>query len=243
MRIGIAKQLDRAALGVHEHFAVAADSQQLLLVGALDPGLADHAGPEIAFAVDAREIVLADRADVAERVRADRAVGVMARHAGFEQDARQFVPVDGIARDFLVVELEQEGNGLERAARQHELAHARDVARIEQPESRQPAERDLEIAGLLAHDLELVGGRVLGDDAAGAVVDHAAVRRQRLDARAIALRQLDIVRVLDDLEPERAAGKQERDDRDDARREQRTLEEHSLFEGVVLDAHAPHGIA
>ncbi len=131
------KQLHRAALGVDEHFAVSADAQQLLLVGALDAGLADHAGPEIALAVDAREVVLADRADVTERMRADRPVRVMARHAGFEQDARQLVPVHGVARDLLVVELEQEWNGLERAARQHELAHARDVGRIEQSESRQ----------------------------------------------------------------------------------------------------------
>ncbi len=51
------------------------------------------------------------------------------------------------------------------------------------------------------------------------------------------------MRVLDDLEPERAPGKQQREDRDDARREQRALQEHALFEGLVLDAHAPHGLA
>ena len=229
----------RPALGVHQHFAVAAGAEQLRLVSALDAGLADHAGPEVTLAVHAHEVRLADRADVAERMGADRAVGIVTRHARLEQDARQLVPVHGVARDFLVVELQQEGHGLERAPRQDELAHAADVALLDQAETPEPGERVFEVARLLADQLELVGRRVFRDDATGAVVDDAAIRRQRLDAGAIALRQLDVMRVLHDLQPERAADERDRDQRDERRREQHALEEDALLEGLVLDAHAP----
>ena len=241
LRVRALGEARRPTLGVHQHLAIAAGAQQFRLVGAFDTGLADHAGPEIALTVHAHQVGLADRADVAERVGADRAVGIVARHARLEQHARQFVAVHGVARDFLVVELQQERDSLERAAGQHELAHAADVARLEQAESRQPRERVLEVTRLFADQLELVGGRVLGDHAPGAVEDDAAIRRQRLDAGAIALRQLDVVRVLHDLQPERAADQRDRDQGDDRRSEQHALEEHALLEGFVLDAHAPHG--
>ncbi len=174
---------------------------------------------------------------------AERAEGIVTRHAGLEQHARQFVAVHGVAGDFLVVELQQERDRLERAPRKHQLAHAADVSRLEQPEAHQACERVLEFSRLLADQLELVGGRVLGDHAPGAVEDDAPVRRQRLDAGAVALRQLDVVRVLHDLQPEGTADQRDRDQGDERRGEQHALEKNSLLEGLVLHAHAPHGVS
>jgi hypothetical protein len=118
------------------------------------------------------------------------------------------VAVHGVARDLFVVELQQEGHGLERAPRERKLAHATHVARVEKAEADEVRERLLEIARLLAHELELVGRRVLGDDAPGTVEDDPAVRRQRLDPGAIAEGQFEIVVVLHDLQPERACDEQ-----------------------------------
>ena len=147
----------------------------------------------------------------------------------------------GVARDFLVVELQQDRHGLERAPRQHQLAHAARIVRLEQPEALEPREREVEVAGLLAHEFQLVGRRVLGDDPAGAVEDQSAIGRQRLDARAVALRQLEVMLVLQHLQPESAPGQQQHERHDDAGGEHRALQEDPLLEGVVLDADPAHG--
>jgi hypothetical protein len=46
--------------------------------------------------------------------------------------------------------------------------------------------------------------------------------------------------VLGHLQPERPAGEHQRNDGDDADRDQRALEINALLEGIVLDAHATH---
>ncbi len=63
--------LHRAALGVHQDLAKAVLAVQFAFERTLDAELADQRGAGIAAAVDVLEVLLADRADVAERVHAE----------------------------------------------------------------------------------------------------------------------------------------------------------------------------
>src|SRR5215470_745192 len=94
--------LDRAPLRVHQHLARAIDPVQLPLEAALDAELADERGTGIRRAVDALQILLADRADVAKRVHREIAVGVPACLASLDIHAAELETMYGEARDILI---------------------------------------------------------------------------------------------------------------------------------------------
>ena len=81
-----------------------------------------------------------------------------------------------------------------------EIAQRSVLRRVDEAELLERAQRAIEIVDLLADGDELPVRPVLGDHEAVAVVDEAARRRHRLDAEAIALRQLDEPLVVEDLQ-------------------------------------------
>ena len=179
--------LHRATLGVDEDLAVAVVAVQLRLVGALDAELADQRGAGVAGAVDALEVLLADRGDVAERVHAEIAEGIVARLARTQIDTRELVAVHGEAADLLVAEPQADGHAVEAAARQHGAPRIVDLLRRQQAERGETPQRVAEIGGLLADQFQLVGGLVVDQHRAIAVEDQAAACRYRVETHAIAL--------------------------------------------------------
>ena len=77
----------RASLGVDQHLAEAVVPCSCALEGALDAELADQRGAGVGGAIDVLEILLADRAHVAERVHREVAVRIPARLARLDVDA------------------------------------------------------------------------------------------------------------------------------------------------------------
>ena len=90
---------------------------QLLLVRALDAELADQRRAGVVRNVDARLVLLADRADVAERVHRAAVARVEAREARADLDARQIGPVHGERRKLLLGELQPDRHRVEAAPR------------------------------------------------------------------------------------------------------------------------------
>ena len=188
-----------AALRVHDLLPVADLAVQPLLVGALDTGLADVRRAGVVAAVDALEICRADAADVADRVRGHFAERIVARQGLLDVDAREQVPAHGERRGLLLGEVAQL-HALETAMRANEIAEVLVLRRVDEAELLEREQRAVEIVDLLADGDELPVRPVLRDHEAVAVVDEAARRRHRLDAETIALRQLDEVLVVEDLQ-------------------------------------------
>ena len=121
-------------------------------------------------------------------------------------------------------------DALEAAVRADEIAQGVVLGRIDEPELLEREQRAIEVVDLLADRDELPVRPVLGDDEAVAVVDEPAIRRHRLDAEAIALRQLAEALVVDDLQLHEPRDEQPRErsstmiaGRDDPRQEQPLL--------------------
>ena len=109
------------------------------------------------------------------------------------------MPAHGERRRLLLGEVAQL-DALEAAVRADEIAEVLVLRRVDEAELLERAQRAIEIVDLLADGDELPVRPVLRDHEAVAVVDEPARRRHRLDAEAIALRQLDEALVVEDLQ-------------------------------------------
>ena len=224
----VAGRLEHAALRVDDLLPVADLAVQPVLVGALDAGLADVRRAGVVAAVDALEIRRADAADVADGVRRHFAERIVARQRFLDVDAREQVPAHGERCRLLLGEVAQL-DALETAVRADEIAEVLVLRRVDEAELFEREQRAVEIVDLLADGDELPVRAVLRNHEAVAVVDEPARRRHRLDAETIALRQLDEVLVVEDLQlhepPDDQTAQEQHDDRrrDDARQEQPLL--------------------
>ena len=106
------------------------------------------------------------------------------------------------ARHVLFAEPQPDRYAIERPARADGATHEVEVVRPQHADADETLERGFEVLDLFPDEFELVGGTVLGEHGPGAVVDHAARRRQRFDAHAIALCEVGEVVVALDLQPE-----------------------------------------
>ena len=181
-------------------------------------------------------VFFADGADVADRVHAAGAERVVARQARPDLHAGELVAAGGEARQFLVGELQLDRHGLEDAPAANVFLQAREVGVVEQPELRQADQRRVDVGDLLARQLQLIRGRVGRERQAVAVEDQPAVRRNRLDLDAVALREIREVVVLNDLQPHQSRDhRAEREQHDDCGRDRASLEQ-PLLGVMILDA-------
>src|SRR6185312_11370482 len=118
------------------------------------------------------------------------------------------------------------------------------VVGIDQPQRRQAPQRVIEVGYLLADQLELVGGFVVGEYVPVTVQNQPAAGGDRIEPHAIALRELDVIVVAIDLQVDQAADQRQRQQRDDDRGAERALRENALLVPAILDAHGRgHGEA
>ena len=239
-----ALSLHRAAGGVHEDLARAVAAVQLLFVGGFEPELADQRGAgvlaELVVLLELLDVVFADRGHVAERVHGVFAVRIETRQARRDVHARKFEAMHGEARDFLVGEAQPDRHALEAAARAHQLARFVEIVGRQHADLDEALERGVDVGHALAHQFELEGGAVLRQHRAIAIEDQAALRGQRLDAHAIALRQLGVVVVAHHLQHHQPADQHQRQRDDDERGRQRAALEQPLLAPVILDADGSH---
>src|SRR5215475_1070916 len=233
--------LDRASLRVHQHLARAIDPVQLPLEGALDAELADERGTGIRRAIDALEILLADRAHIAERVHREIAVGVPACLAGLDIHAAELETMHGEARDLLIREAQPDRYRIEGAARVDGASDLIDVLGTNQLELREARERLIDVGHLFRHELELVRRLAARDQLTVTIEDQPTRRRDRLGAHAVALGEIGVIVVARDLQQEEARDERQGGKAHDRRADERTLIEEPLLAPMVLDAHRGHG--
>ena len=81
-----------------------------------------------------------------------------------------------------------------------DLAADLELLGVDEPKGGQRLECRVQVRDLLAHELELVGRLIFREHLARTIQDEAAIRRDRLDARAVALRKLQVVVMAHDLQ-------------------------------------------
>ncbi|KAG0948400.1 hypothetical protein G6F31_014073 [Rhizopus arrhizus] len=157
-------------------------------------GLADVGQRRIAFTEDLQILVIA-AADVADDVREQIAVGVAAGQVGLQLDAGEAPAVDGEARHLLVAHAQLQRDRQELAARLARLVERFQFFRADADDLRQPFEGGVHVLDLVRGHVQAEGRYVLGQQAAVAVVDHAAPghHRPRLDAVGLRARGVDVV--------------------------------------------------
>ncbi len=106
---------------------------------------------------------------------------------------------------------------------------------LELDESRESV---VDVRRLLAHDLELVRGPVQRERVAVAIVDQAARRRDRVDADAVALREVAEVVVPHDLQVDEAGAERTEQHHDPQRGREHAPAEQALLGVVVLESYA-----
>jgi hypothetical protein len=202
-----------AAAGVDLDLLDAGRAVQLTLVGELDADLADIVGALVVGAlaplVDAYEVAIVDASDVADRMRCNFAVRILAKEPRLDLDSRKPIAIDSEARDFVVGQLGAKREAFEVLGLVHQLLEALAVARLHLDDLGERIDRSLEILHARGLDFERVRGEALGEDDAIAVTDDAAVGNDRHDRNAIRFGERLIVIVLDDLQEEEAAHQSE----------------------------------
>ena len=210
---------------------------QLLLVGALDAELADQRRTRVIRNIDARLVLLADCAHIAERVHRAAVARVEAREARADLDPRQIGTVHGERRKLLLGELQPYRHHVEAAPRIDRLTQAADLRRGEQPELGKALQRRIEVGRLLADQLELIGRAVERDRLAVAVVDQPSRGRNGIDTDAVALRQLAEVIEAHHLQIEETHRQGDGAERHDQRHCDQAPPEQALLGSLVLQAY------
>ena len=104
----------------------------------------------------------------------------------------------------------------------------------------EPLQRGVDVGHALAHQFELEGRAILGEHLPVAIEDEPALRGQRFDAHAIALRELGVIVVAHHLQHHQAADEHQGERGDDEGGGQRAALEQPLLGPVILDADRAH---
>gem|GEM_PF-6020935 len=185
---------DRAALHVGLDLLVADLAAQLLLVIALQPGLADVGQRGIALAQHLQVLVI-DPADVADDVREQIAVRVTTGQVRLQLHAREAPAVHREARHLFIGDTQLERDRQEAATRLARLVEGLDIFRAEREDRGQARQGGVHVLDLVRGDIQAERRYVLGQQPAVAVVDHPAPRhhRPRLDPVGLRARGVDVV--------------------------------------------------
>ena len=127
------QRADAAPRGIDLDVLEAGSAVQLVLVARLDPRLADVIGAAVirvdAVLLEARLVGLVDAAHVAEGVRGDIAVGILAEQPPLDLHALEAIAVRGKLGHFLVAEASADRQALGVARLRHQLLEQSAVAR------------------------------------------------------------------------------------------------------------------
>ena len=171
---------------------------QEILVLPLDADFADLGRAGVIGRVDSVQVVLADRAHVAQGMGGDLPARIFPSQSGLDVDARKGGPAHGEPGGFLRAEPVSQDRGLKAPLAANLGPDPGQFLRLDQPELSEPGEGLLDVGDLLGDQFELVDGTVLRDDPAGPVEDQPPHRRHGLqpdpDARYANLGEVRVLR-------------------------------------------------
>jgi hypothetical protein len=188
------------------HLLDAGLAVQRLLVALLDAELADVVGALVVGLVFLGPVfhrdllALVDAPDVAEHVRGELALRVVAEQARLDLHARKAIALRREARHFFVAQARADRNGVEAARVFAQALEAAAVARRHLEHLGQAVDGFLDVVHLRGRDLQRVGRVVRGQHDAVAVEDEPPVGHHRHHRRAVALGLLGQVFVPRDLQ-------------------------------------------
>ncbi len=204
---------DRPTRGIDLDLFDAGATVQPPLVAVLDTLLADVIGAPIIgvlFALcQAIQVVVADPANVAHHVGEGVAERVLAEQPGAHLDAGEAKAVDREAGRLFFGQMVMNGDALEILALGQQTFEAFAVGDIDLDNGRQAGDRVFQVARPARRDLQGIGGKVVGQHDAVAVVDDAACRHRRHHGDAVAFGQGVVTLVLDRLQPDEPAQEQQ----------------------------------
>src|SRR4029078_11188430 len=135
-------------------------------------------------------------------------------------------------------EAQLDGHAVEHTARANDAPERLDVVWIEELELGQAMQRVAKNPSLLRNQLQLEGRLVVHQHAAAAVQDQPAAGRNRILAHAVALRELQVIIVTNDLQHNQLAQQAQAQQADDQYGREGATGEDALFVPLILDAHA-----
>ena len=206
---------------------------QLALIRQLDADLADVVG---AFVVrrlvpfgDALDIAIVDPADVADHMRRNLGVRVLAEQPRLDLHAGKRVAMHGEARDLFVGQARAKRQALEVLRLLHQLSEPLAIAVADVDDLRERVDRLVQILDPRRRDFQRVAGVALREHDTIAVGDHAAIRHDRDDRDPVGLGQRLEMLVLDDLQVEEACEESgEREEHESAGEPQPAAEEEAV---------------
>ncbi len=208
---------------------------QLRFVEAFDTGLAHVRGAGITLGIQRAEVGRIDASDVADHMRKEFALGVVARQVGHDIHAGKSVAFQCEARDLVIGQAQSERQALEAPARRDEVKKALAFVIVEGNHFGQFVECLRQIAGAFGHQFESIGQAVVGKDLAVAIQDQAACRRQGLQLDAVAVGTRGVLAMAQDHQLAKARQQHAKHGEDDPVGEHRAALEQQRFDLLVLD--------
>ena len=153
----------------------------------LDPGLARVRGARIARRVEALDVVGVQRSDIADRMREQVIVRIVAYQSRLEINTGESRPLNSKLRNLLFGHAEFQRDGFKSLATAAQRFETRNFSRLDQLDRRQAIQGVVNVCDLFGYQFELVGRKVLGDDTAFAIKNQAAYGGHGLNAYAITL--------------------------------------------------------
>ncbi len=196
LRRVLALFLHRSARGIHENFSGPTLAVELTFVRGFDAELSDETAAGILVGVDLFHVLFVDGADVADGVHRRFAERVMPGQARADVDTRELVAVDGEQRHFLIVQRQLDRHALIHLVQQDGAPGIGKLFPAQQSDVDQQGQRGVEgfvVSHLFTHQLDLIGGQIVGQHHAVAIQDQAAAGRDRFSANAVALRKGRVV--------------------------------------------------
>ena len=177
------------ALGVDLHLAIADAPVQYLLVGLLQPVLADEVRAPVIGRVDAFDLFLVDAGHIAQDVGRIEPQGIGPQQIGADIDRREAMTIQGDAGDLLLRQMQAQGHRRVGRALTTQPIEALDIRLVEADQLGQLLEEPGHILGLVRRDGEGKGGLVGRQQDALGVVDETPHRRQGLQPHPVVLGQ------------------------------------------------------
>ena len=201
------------SVGVGFNMFVAGDPAQLLLVALLESDLADVVGCAVvgrrALVAQIVDVIVADAADIADHVRGDLAVRIMAEQARVDFHARKSVIVDGDTRHFLVVEPRADRDAGEIVSLLEQFLEALAVLRRNLHQRGQIGNGLFQVFDQRWRNLQRIGCEVVRQHDSVAVQNQAAIRDHGNDEDAILFGQRVVILMLNYLHVEEAHQQEE----------------------------------
>ena len=187
----------RVAAQAAHHLAVrvgldalqAGSAAQQVFVLRLQAGAAEIFQTAVRARLDAPQIVGGDAPDIADEMRGHAGVRVVPLQARLQFQARHAVLVHGDARGLQFVQIGAQGLPLKRRPPRQQRAKTPHRFRFQFNQLPDLVQQLVDVVDLVRQDFEVVDAAVLGHDAAVAVVNQAAHRRNRHEVDAVVLRQ------------------------------------------------------